>query len=190
MQRLRLAPSTRAACGGGGNRRVDPPARDCILQRGERGSRAETATAGPRRLVVGHCVRHVSDTIVAVFLNPARWIPPITGSIAGSPFTQRRAEFAAAATLTSISLSAPWRLAVQSRFLELIDAANEDTGVGCVGIAVLLRTGAAIVEGYVDAAKGPGAGELVEFGKGLMSRCFVAGESRTRRRVERALRGV
>ena len=60
------------------------------------------------------------------------------------------------------------------------------------------RTGAAIVEGYVDAAKGeaavggagPGAGELVEFGKGLMSRCGDAGESRTRRRVERALRGV
>ena len=163
---------------------------------------AAAAVSSAWRVAIGGSdddrVRHVSDTIVAVFLNPARWIPPITGSIAGSPFTQRRAEFAAAATLTSISLSAPWRLAVQSRFLELIDAANEDTGVGCVGIAVLLRTGAAIVEGYVDAAKGevavgsagPGAGELVEFGKGLMSRCFDAGESRTRRRVERALRGV
>jgi hypothetical protein len=155
---------------------------------------AAAAVSSAWRVAIGGSdddrVRHVSDKIVAVFLNPARWIPPITGSIAGSPFTQRRAEFAAAATLTSISLSAPWRLAVQSRFLELIDAANEDTGVGCVGIAVLLRTGAAIVEGYVDAAKGPGAGELVEFGKGLMSRCFVAGESRTRRRVERALRGV
>ena len=164
---------------------------------------AAAAVSSAWRVAIGGSdddrVRHVSDTIVAVFLNPARWIPPITGSIAGSPFTQRRAEFAAAATLTSISLSAPWRLAVQSRFLELIDAANEDTGVGCVGIAVLLRTGAAIVEGYVDAAKGdggavggagPGAVELVEFGKGLMSRCVDAGESRTRRRVERALRGV
>ena len=163
---------------------------------------AAAAVSSAWRVAIGGSdddrVRHVSDKIVAVFLNPARWIPPITGSIAGSPFTQRRAEFAAAATLTSISLSAPWRLAVQSRFLELIDAANEDTGVGCVGIAVLLRTGAAIVEGYVDAAKGevavgsagPGAGELVEFGKGLMSRCVDAGESRTRRRVERALRGV
>ena len=155
---------------------------------------AAAAVSSAWRVAIGGSdddrVRHVSDKIVAVFLNPARWIPPITGSIAGSPFTQRRAEFAAAATLTSISLSAPWRLAVQSRFLELIDAANEDTGVGCVGIAVLLRTGAAIVEGYVDAAKGPGAVELVEFGKGLMSRCVDASESRTRRRVERALRGV
>ena len=39
-------------------------------------------------------------------------------------------------------------------------------------------------------ARGPARVELVEFGKGLMSRCVDAGESRTRRRVERALRGV
>jgi hypothetical protein len=42
----------------------------------------------------------------------------------------------------------------------------------------------------VDAAKGEAAVELVEFGKGLMRRCVDAGESRTRRRVERALRVV
>ena len=128
-------------------------------------------------------------------MDPDAWLPRIAGATAGSPFAQRRAEFAAVATLTSIP-STRWRRAVRARFLALVDAATATvSGVGCVGVALLLRAGAGVVEAFAGDAKARDgdvgvAEDAKTFGVSLMDRCDDAGERRTRRRVERALRGT
>ena len=136
----------------------------------------------------------LASAIAGAFLDPDAWLPRIAGAAAGSPFAQRRAEFAAVATLTSIP-STRWRRAVRARFLALVDAATATgSGVGCVGVALLLRAGAGVVEAFAGDARRDGAVGAAEdakaFGVGLVDRCDDAGERRTRRRVERALRGM
>ena len=77
----------------------------------------------------------------------------------------------------------------------VVDAATATgSGVGCVGVALLLRAGAGVVEAFAGDARRDGAVGAAEdakaFGMGLEDRCDDAGERRTRRRVERALRGM
>ena len=55
----------------------------------------------------------LASAIASAFLDPDAWLPRIAGAAAGSPFAQRRAEFAAVATLTSIP-STRWRRAVRA----------------------------------------------------------------------------
>ena len=155
------------------------------------GSSSEDEASSP-----GESPPDLASAIAGAFLDPDSWLPRIAGVNAGSPFAQRRAECAAVATLTSVPSSAAWRRAVRTKFLALVDAASAaGSGVGCVGVALLLRAGAGVVEAFAGDAKARDgdvgvAEDAKAFGVSLMDRCDDAGERRTRRRVERALRGT
>ena len=168
----------------------------------------------------------------AALLAPTRWIPRLKAS-PHAPFIQRRAEVCAVRTLLAVPFSAAAGSASQERishaaasaaaaaatpaFIDLLRSAvgseEEPSGVGCVGVAVVLRAGAALMEAVRDEAcrekgdarrdddvagkeeKGierngdtnqPHLDELRRLADALIEACRAAGERRVQRRVEAA----
>ena len=90
-------------------------------------------------------------------MDPGRRGSRIAGAAAGSPFAQRRAE-CAVATVDVGSIECPrWARAVRTKFLALVDAARlpsaAGSGVGCVGVALLLQSRRGCVEAFAEDAK-------------------------------------
>ena len=140
---------------------------------------------------------------MTTLLAPHRWVIALS-TTPETPQTQRAVEGFLTQFIQRVPVGAIGKQSVRkavasasSAFESLIKAALTDENIGCVGKAVVLRAGAALLDGFGDGENGDGdeknldqksQQKLFSLALAIKTACQETGERRTLRRVDAVMR--